>query len=102
MLKSITIAGLIACVMILVGRAGAVAQDVDKLDLGALTCKQMMRLPDRDREAVMGFYFGYTAAKANNVVLNLSVAGETADKVIDDCLSNPTEKSLSVFEKHDK
>ena len=102
MLKSIMLTTVIASSATLALPSRASAQDVEKLDLGALTCKEMMRLADRDREAVMGFYFGYTAAKSDNVVLNLAVAGDTANKVIDDCLYNPTEKSLSVFEKHNK
>jgi len=102
MLKSTMLTGLLVAAPTLVNTADAVAQDVDKLDLGALTCKEMMRLPDRDREAVMGFYFGYNAAKGDNVVLNLAVAGDAADKVIDDCLSNPTEKAMSVFDAHNK
>lgn len=102
MLKSMMVTSLVAGAAMLTAFAGATAQNASRLDLATLTCKEMMRLADRDREAVMGFYFGYSAAKGDSVVLDFAVAGDTADQVIDDCLSNPTEKAMAVFAEHSK
>lgn len=69
------------------------------LNLGDLTCKEMMKLTSRDREAVMGFYFGYTAGLNGSAVLDLDAAAKTATSVIDDCLSNPNSLAMSVFKQ---
>jgi hypothetical protein len=89
----------IATALLISGSAPAFAQE-DSIDLGQITCKDMMLLSDRDREAVMAFYFGYTSAKESNTVLDLTMTGERASNVIDDCLANSADKAMDVFSRH--
>lgn len=88
---------LLAMIPLILG--GPATAEGQKLDLGELTCKEMMKLTDRDREAVMGFYFGYAAGLNSTAVLDLDGAAKTAASVIDDCLSNPSSQAMSVFKQ---
>jgi hypothetical protein len=69
----------------------------DKVDLAALTCKDLMRLTDRDREATISFLHGYMAGKKNSLDVNIKALEGATEKVVDQCLDHPRDKAAEVF-----
>jgi len=69
------------------------------VDIGKLTCKQLMGGDDSDREVGMAFYHGFLSGKNNNQVVNLEEMSAKTDKVKDYCLSNPTSAVMDAFTK---
>ncbi|WP_163341022.1 HdeA/HdeB family chaperone [Desulfopila sp. IMCC35008] len=71
----------------------------NKIDITELTCKELMRGNDSDREIGLAFYHGFLAGKKNNQTLDLHAAFLLTDSVKDYCLSNPTATVMDAFTK---
>jgi len=65
------------------------------LDIGKLTCKELMRGNDSDRDVGIAFYHGFLAGKTNSQVAK-------TERVTDYCLSNPTSTVMDAFTKSAK
>jgi len=72
------------------------------LDIGKLTCKELMRGNDSDRDVGIAFYHGFLAGKTNNQVINIHDTGAKTERVRDYCLSNPTSTVMDAFTKSAK
>ena len=72
------------------------------IDIGKMTCKQLMSGNDAEREVGLAFFHGYLAGKKNRQVVDLPAASALSDKVRDYCLSNPTGTVMDAFKKSDK
>jgi hypothetical protein len=72
------------------------------IDIGKLTCKELMSGSDIDREVGIAFFHGYMAGKKNQETIDLPAASARSDKVKDFCLSNPTSTVMDGFLKPDK
>jgi hypothetical protein len=73
------------------------AQTTGTVDLAALTCKELMRQTDRDREATIAFVHGFMAGKKQAMVVNIKALETSTDKIVDQCLDSPTRKVMDVF-----
>ena len=71
-------------------------------DLMKLTCKELMRGNDSDREIGIAFYHGFLAGQKNEQTMDLHAASALTDAVKEYCLSNPTETVMSAFTKSKK
>lgn len=69
------------------------------VEIGGVTCKQMMAGNDDERRGTIAFFQGYTAGKKGAKTVDLAAAADLADKVRDHCLSNPGDKVLDAFAK---
>ena len=67
------------------------------LDIGKLTCKELMGGSDIEREVGIAFFHGYMAGKKNRQAIDLPAASALSDKVRDFCLSNPTNTLMDAF-----
>jgi HdeA/HdeB family len=76
------------------------AQMPDNLDLAALTCKDLMRQTDRDREATIAFLHGFMAGQKKAMTVDIKKLETETDKVVDQCLDNPRTKVMDVFAKN--
>jgi len=72
---------------------------VNTMDIGKMTCKQLMGGNDLDREVGIAFFHGYFAGKENRMVVDLPAASELSTKVRDYCLSNPDSTIMNAFAK---
>jgi hypothetical protein len=72
------------------------------LDLGKMTCKQLMRGNDADRDAGLAYFNGYFAGKRKSLIIDAKAMTELTDRVKDFCLSNPTSTVLDAFAKAEK
>jgi len=72
------------------------------IDIGKLTCKEMMGGNDTDREIVVAFFHGFMAGKKNVQVIDLPKASAISDWVKDYCLSNPTSTVMDAFKTCEK
>jgi hypothetical protein len=75
------------------------AADEPKLkDLGALTCKEVMRLADDDRRVAIGFLHGYYVGQnGGNLKVDIDKLSEITDTFIDQCLDEPTSLAVETF-----
>jgi len=80
----------------------ALAEEGKTVDIGKLTCKELMSGNDSDREIGMAFYHGFLTGKKNNMVINLHEMSAKTDRVKDYCLSNPTGTVMDAFAKSAK
>ncbi len=72
------------------------------IDIGKMTCKQLMSGNDVDREVGIAFFHGYMAGQKNRQIIDLPAASALSDKVRDYCLSNPTSTVMEAFKKFEK
>lgn len=85
-----------AVLMVLPVWAGASTIE-NTVDIGKLTCKELMRGNDSDREIGIAFYQGFMAGKKNEMTIDLHAASSLTDSVKDFCLSNPTATVMDAF-----
>jgi hypothetical protein len=76
----------------------ASAQAQDSLDIGSLTCKEVMLLSGSDRDATIAFLQGYVAGKSGSMTIDQELLATATDKFLDGCLDAPTERALAVLE----
>jgi len=72
------------------------------IDIGTMTCKQLMSGNDTDREVGLAFFHGYFAGKKGNQTVDLPATSALSDRVKDYCLSNPTSTVMDAFKKSAK
>ncbi|WP_163337610.1 HdeA/HdeB family chaperone [Desulfopila sp. IMCC35008] len=70
-----------------------------KIDISELTCKELMRGNNNDREIGLAFYHGFLAGKKNDHTVDLHAAFLLTDRVKDYCISNPTATIMEAFTK---
>lgn len=87
---------LAAMVVVMPVWAGASTSE-NKVDLGKLTCKELMRGNDSDREIGIAFYQGFLAGKKNEQIIDIQAASSLTDSVKDYCLSNPNATVMDAF-----
>ena len=92
---------LAAMVVVMPVWAGASTNE-NKVDLGKLTCKELMRGNDSDREIGIAFYQGFLAGKKNEQIIDIQAASSLTDRVKDYCLSNPNTAVVEAFTKSAK
>jgi hypothetical protein len=79
---------------------GAESKSADqKIDITKMTCKELMRGDDIDREVGTAFFHGFMAGKRDNTIVDVKKVSELSDKVKDYCLSNPTSTVMDAFKK---
>lgn len=98
-MKSILVLG--AIIMVLPAWAGASTVE-EKVDINKLTCKELMKGNDSDRQIGFSFYHGFLAGKKNSQEIDLNTAYQLTDSVKDYCLSNPTATVMEAFNKFAK
>jgi hypothetical protein len=74
----------------------------DKRDLGAQSCKEVMRLSGAERDLAIAFAHGYMLGKKGTTQFEVEALAEVTDQFIDYCLDHPTENALQSFEKFAK
>jgi hypothetical protein len=70
-----------------------------KLDIGKMTCKELMAGNDTDREVGLAYFHGFVAGTKNQQNLDINATAAQTDRVKDYCLSNPTSTVLDAFAK---
>jgi len=79
--------------------AGQGAAQERTVDISKMTCKELMRGNDTDREVGFAFYHGFFAGKKNSQIVNLEDLAAQTDRAKDYCLSNPTATVMEAFTK---
>jgi len=84
----------------LVGAAGAYAQDdTDNIEIEKMTCREMLRMGNNEREFTLIFLHGFMSGKKSEMLFDGSALQDATDVVLDTCIDNPDETLLAVFEK---
>ncbi len=69
------------------------------VDLNTLDCRALLKTTDRERDLMVAFYHGVVTGTKKEMTANVPVLSEVTDKVIDQCIDNPKENLLKVFQE---
>ena len=90
-------------IMALANTAPVFSQEKPKewvvVDLNTLDCKALLKTTDRERDLVVAFYHGVVTGMKKEMSVNVPVLSEVTDKVVDQCIDNPKEVLLKVFQE---
>ena len=74
------------------------AMTSDSIKIAEFSCRDLLGLPDQEREFGLMYYTGYMDGKAGATDLNDTEKGELTDKVLGLCLDDPSTALLTAFE----
>jgi hypothetical protein len=78
------------------------AEMTDTRDIGAQSCKEVMRLSGEERDLAIAFAHGYMLGKKGTTKFEVEALAQVTDQFIDYCLDHPAENALASFEKFAK
>jgi len=74
------------------------AMSPDSIEIAEFSCRDLLGLPDQEREFGLIYYTGYMDGKAGATAMNDAEKGELTDKVLGLCLDDPSTALLTAFE----
>lgn len=95
---------LLAVVMFGAGAAAPIPTEPPapaRIDIAKVTCSDLIKANPLDRAAVVMFYWGYAAAKANVTSFKTGVLKLATEHVMSDCKTNPSQTMFSAMRSVD-
>ncbi|MBV8638282.1 MAG: hypothetical protein JO322_09370 [Candidatus Eremiobacteraeota bacterium] len=94
---------IIACAVLLLGAVSPApeAPPSAQVDITKLTCKDLRDASPLDRSAVVMFYWGYAAAKANAATFKTGLVKNATTALMKECDANASETILSALSRVD-
>ncbi|MDJ0659076.1 MAG: HdeA/HdeB family chaperone [Crocosphaera sp.] len=77
------------------------AQDTQEntpVELNKISCRELLKMPGKDKELTLVFFHGFMTAKNNQVVIDRIALREATDKITDYCIDNPGATLMKAFE----
>ena len=74
--------------------------DDTKVELNKISCREMLKMPGKDKELTLVFFHGLMTAKNDEMVIDRVVLREATNKITDDCIDNPDLMLMTVFDKY--
>ncbi|MDJ0509985.1 MAG: HdeA family protein [Crocosphaera sp.] len=71
-----------------------------KVDLNKISCRELLKMPGKDKELTLVFFHGLMTAKNNQMVIDRIALREATDKITDDCIDNPNLMLMTVFDRY--
>lgn len=68
------------------------------VDLNTLDCRDFLRTSGRERDLVVAFYHGVVTGMKKETIVNVPLLSEVTDKAVEQCIDNPKEFLLKVFQ----
>jgi len=69
------------------------------VNLETLDCRALLKMDGDDREFTLVFFHGLISGRQGTMVFQAQPLAEATDRVLDQCIDNPDETLLAVFEK---
>lgn len=69
----------------------------DSVDLGALTCRSVLKMAGDDRGDILLFYHGYLSGLKQEAVVSVNSLASSTDSVLDHCIDHPADSLLTAF-----
>lgn len=79
------------------------AQDTSedtKVELSKISCRELLKMPGKDKELTLIFFHGLMTAKKDEMVIDRIALREATDKITDYCINNPDSMLMTVFEEY--
>ncbi len=79
------------------------AQDTSedtKVELNKISCREMLKMPGKDRELTLVFFHGVMAYKNSQMIIDRVVLREATDKITDYCIDNPNTMLMEAFDRY--
>lgn len=71
-----------------------------KVELNKISCRELLKMPGKDKELTLVFFHGLMTAKNNQMIIDRIALREATDKITDDCIDNPNLMLMTVFDKY--
>lgn len=81
----------------------SLAQDTSedtKVELNQISCRELLKMPGKDKELTLIFFHGLMTAKKNQMVIDRIALREATDKITDYCINNPDSMLMTAFEEY--
>lgn len=99
-----TLKGLLAVSVLLAGISGIevsaqTADDRSTVDIENLDCRAMLMMDGDARDFTLIFYHGFISGQNKELIFDGDALAAATDRVLEQCIDNPNDKLLAVFEK---
>lgn len=94
---------LLATVISPVSNLSSFAQDTSKdtkVELNKISCRELLKMPGKDKELTLVFFHGVMTARNNQMVIDRVVLREATDKITDYCIDNPNSMLMTAFDEY--
>ncbi len=71
-----------------------------KVELNKITCRELLKMPGKDKELTLIFFHGLITATNNQMVIDRIALREATDKITDYCIDNPGSMLMTAFEEY--
>ncbi len=71
-----------------------------KVDLNKISCRELLKMPGKDKELTLVFFHGLMTAKNNQMIIDRIALREATNKITDDCIDNPNLMLMKVFDRY--
>ena len=94
---------LLSTIIIPLSNVSSFAQDEaedTKVELNKISCRELLKMPGKDRELTLVFFHGLMAAKNNQMVIDRVALREATNKITDYCIDNPNSMLMTAFDRY--
>ncbi|MGK7885449.1 MAG: HdeA/HdeB family chaperone [Crocosphaera sp.] len=71
-----------------------------KVELNKISCRELLKMPGKDRQLTLVFFHGLMAAKNNQMVIDRVALREATNKITDYCIDNPNSMLMTAFDEY--
>ncbi len=70
------------------------------IELNKISCRELLKMPGKDKELTLVFFHGLMTAKNNQMVIDRVALREATDKITDYCIDNPDSMLMTAFDRY--
>ncbi len=82
------------------GQNGTKQEDSSMIDTASISCRELLKLEDSDKQATMAYLHGFISGQKNELKVDVDKLREISDQVIERCIDRPNDSVLSLFERY--
>ncbi len=71
-----------------------------KVELNKISCRELLKMPGKDRQLTLVFFHGLMAAKNDQMIIDRVALREATNKVTDYCIDNPNSMLMTAFDEY--
>lgn len=71
-----------------------------KVELNKISCRELLKMPGKDKELTLVFFHGLMAAKNEQMVIDRIALREATNKITDYCIDNPDSMLMTAFDQY--
>ncbi|MDJ0843742.1 HdeA/HdeB family chaperone [Crocosphaera sp.] len=71
-----------------------------KVELNKISCRELLKMPGKDKELTLVFFHGLMTAKNEQMVVDRIALREATNKITDYCIDNPSSMLMTAFDRY--